>query len=174
MAVFLLGIFLGYTLSTHQLTNIISLEFRVYSRLEGLKELDYDCNDLYRVSRHFDSLFTDLILLKTSYKDPDLYRAATELFYVLEYKHMKMAEKCGYKRVIYFRASNCVDCSSQEDVLAYVRSTRKDVIVYYFDLDVPSPILDHLARTYRVTGAPTLVVGDKVYRGFVPPGKIVD
>ncbi len=174
MAVFLLGIFLGYTLSTHQLTNIISLEFRVYSRLEGLRDLNYDCNDLYEVSRHFDHIFTDLVLLKTSYKDPDLYRAAMELFYVLEYDHMGMAEKCGYKRVIYFRSSNCVDCSSQEDVLAYIRSARKDIMVYYFDLDVPSPLLDHLVEKYGVTGAPTLIVDGRVYRRFVPPEEIVD
>jgi hypothetical protein len=74
--------------------------------------------------------------------------------------------------ILYFHDIDCKECSNQSIILDKIVSDYPEIRVYYFDLSTYTPALSTLASVFKVTGGPSLVIGDKLYVGFQSVAKV--
>jgi len=130
------------------------------------QELNAFAQKLTYTEENLNQNSSDLLRLKTYYT----------LLQIKDYLLMKkISLKCNTKPVfiLYFYSGNCPECEQQGYVLTYMREQYPNLRIYSFDYDLDNPALKTLISLYDLKGpAPTLVINDKVYNGFVDKDKL--
>ena len=69
--------------------------------------------------------------------------------------------------ILYYYSFPCQDCRLQEDALDKVKSIdREKILIYAVDKDVGNNLVQTLVKSHSIESAPSLVVGNDVYRGL--------
>lgn len=69
--------------------------------------------------------------------------------------------------ILYYYSFPCDTCGDQEAVLEHVKSLdRNRILTYAVDKDVNNSLVQTLVKSHDIRGAPSLVITNKVYRGF--------
>lgn len=189
--VFLFGILVGTVLNEKKTDEVFQLSQELqmktlgvevmYSILEGSVCEDADilsiADDLYEVSQRAEYMENLL-----GYDDPRIVDLKS-YYFILEAKHWLLAkqryEQC--RRVMepmhplnqsaalffYSNKGDCPRCDQQGTVLSYTKELYPGLMVYSFDINFESPVVDTLCRLYGVDSAPTVVVNGKVHEGYI-------
>lgn len=181
--VFIVGIFLGNTLSNDKLQTIDALQQDIAVRTIG-SELQYmllaehPCENI-----HANELSQELFEIgsKLAYMEEGLGTHNTDVlnlkryYSLLEIRHwlfLKKAQRecsAAYNLVLYFYSNegDCETCKQQGHVLNTIHRKYPAVNIYSFDINLNDPVLVSIKRMYNVTLPPTLIINNKTMSGFV-------
>ncbi len=77
--------------------------------------------------------------------------------------------------ILYYYSFPCEDCKSQEDVLDQVKPAAPDkILTYAVDKDVNNGLVQTLVKSHGIDYAPSVVLGNEVYKGLTEKGIIED
>lgn len=81
----------------------------------------------------------------------------------------ELNRRCGQEifAILYFHGGECDDCRRQSLVLDQLVSDFPGTRVYWLDRDVDTPAMKTLLSLYKIESAPTMVVDNKTYEGFI-------
>ena len=148
---------------------------------EYLNEMDVilnvsaaDCgeNILLRSSQILDEVGGKLNLLEKRFgKNDQRVLEQKELYSRLEVKHLEIIktteEKCGqnYTKIIFFY-SNIKPLDEESNRMGFILSSFKKlnsdkIMIYSFDYNLESSIINKLKRDYNITGAPIIVIDEQ-------------
>ena len=182
--VFLIGILVGYTLTSERTNYLEDIAYK--------QKLDYE-------SLQLQSLYLDLSatnascsifnkILETSLNDVRDAQAKIE-FYILESSaksyieikreyllaqirywllNQRIKENCQAEHVsvLYFYSNEeCTECGAQSTVLSYLKEKLKDkLLVFSIDADFrEESMVEILKQTYNITKIPSVVIEDTVF-----------
>ncbi len=98
------------------------------------------------------------------------------LLQVKDYLLMQeLSQKCDAKihSLLYFYSSGCDDCQKQGYVLTDFKKRYPETRIYSFDAKLDFSVINTFSSLYNFDGVyPSLVVEDKVYKGFVDSEKL--
>ncbi len=81
----------------------------------------------------------------------------------------KMNEKCKEQTntvLFFYTNTDCSECTKQGRVGPELKNAKQDVMIYAFDADLDSPVVEALRIKYGVSKYPTLVINGKKFEGF--------
>lgn len=78
--------------------------------------------------------------------------------------------------VLFYYSVPCPDCLQQGRILDELREENylEKASVYVLDKDIDHPLVKTLVKSHNVTIVPSIVVGDKVYQGFINKENLID
>jgi hypothetical protein len=132
------------------------------------------CSDslLFEASEKLDIIGAKLNLLETRFgKDDKRVIAQKNLYSELEYKHFQIVQSlrdnCNAKFLtILFFYSNLENDKSESERVGFILSSLKnkapgEVMIYSFDYNIDSGLLDKIKEEYGVSKAPSVLVNEK-------------
>ena len=81
---------------------------------------------------------------------------------------LSVRERCGQDiiPVLYFYSRDCKSCVEQGMVLDKLREFS-NALVYTIDINLDSDAVAVVKEAYGIGMAPSLIINDKIYRGFI-------
>lgn len=149
---------------------------------QAVKDLDnqliyFSCEDsvLFDVSEKLDNVGGFLGILEQRFgKDDSRVLEQKKIYTVLEYKHFqfisKFSEICdkNFSTILFFYSNNDEE-DDQSETTAYIitsfkKKSSKWVMVYSFDYNLDSKLIDYMKEEYNITFAPAVIVnGEKAF-----------
>lgn len=75
--------------------------------------------------------------------------------------------------ILYYYSFPCANCEAQEDTLNQVKSAAPDkILTYAVDKDVNNSLVQTLVKSHGIDYAPSVVLGNEVYKGLTEKGVI--
>ncbi|MBW3014959.1 thioredoxin family protein [Candidatus Woesearchaeota archaeon] len=181
--IFLLGILIGSYVTGLKLKALTGMQddlktqtLSVELQYEILKEDPCSAINYSKLTDELYNLGERLVFMENSlgWDDPNVLELK-EYFSLLELRHWLLIKKnnkvCGDKVVpiLYFYSNkgDCPKCEQQGFILTNVRRNFPEVRVYHFDMNIVNPAIDTVKGLYNVKSAPTVVVLDETFNGFV-------
>jgi len=181
--VFLIGYFVGNTISNIKLDNLSYLEQDI--RVDSLSnELVFAlaqaelCNDISSSSytKELADIGKRLVYMESlyGYNSQEVIRLKN-YYSLLQIRHWmlftEMNKKCGYNTslVLYFYTNyGCNDCTDQGLVLTNIYRSRPFFNIYSFEYAINNSATNYLQTVYNISKdrLPTLVINGDVYYGF--------
>lgn len=190
--VFLFGILLGSSLNAEKVDEVYQLSKELQMRTLGV-DVEYEiledslcssgdilslADDLYEVSEKTEYMENTLGYDNENIKELKAY------YFVLEAKHWLLAKKryetCSMQLggleplnrsvILYFYSNegDCPKCGEQGTVLSYIKELYPGLMVYSFDLNFDSPVVDLYKGLYNIESqAPVLILNENVHEGYL-------
>jgi len=138
---------IGKNLSCESLSALVS------DTTKKVRELGKDLEEVK--GKDFDSLRRDYALLSTK-------------AWILN-NYVKERCKRDVAVILYFYSVPCSDCIEQGHILDNLSEERfKDkIIIFVLNSDLDEPIVNLLKKSHNVTETPTIVIGERTYRGLI-------
>lgn len=189
IVIFITGILVGSLMTGKKVTKIYESERELTTQflVQDLRntlllsepckfvESKFVSGELFEIGRRLGALERE----KGS-SNPDVlslkkYYTALELNDLLYFRQVN--NRCGKKFILnlFFYSNNperCGKCNDQGLVLAYARTKHENIRTYSFDVDLDSPLIEHLKELYGVTDVPSTVFNEKVYSGFLSDDEV--
>ena len=176
--VFLLIFAISYSISYFELQRVSNLQTGVgYDIFED--KLDYSffninicgTESFEKVSQDlgFQGRIIDDLERKFGKQDEDvLFRK--QFYSLIELEHFEFVKtynaKCGNKidTILFFYSNNASQIEDSEEagrILGVAASRNENLIIYSFDVDLDSDLVDKLEKKYNITGSPVAVINEK-------------
>jgi len=93
-----------------------------------------------------------------------------QFYSLIELEHFEFVktynEKCGNKidTILFFYSNNASEIEDSEEagrILGVVSSRNDNLIIYSFDIDLDSDLVDKLEKNYNITDPPVAVINEK-------------
>ena len=98
-----------------------------------------------------------------------------QFYSLIELEHFEFVktynEKCGNKidTILFFYSNNASEIEDSEEagrILGVVSSRNDNLIIYSFDIDLDSDLVDKLEKNYNITNPPVAVINEKAKIGL--------
>ncbi len=176
---FLLVFGISYSLSYFELQRISGLQtssgydiFKDKLDFSFFNEPICDTDSFEKVSQDlgFQGRIIDDLEQKLGKQDENvLFRK--QFYSLIEIEHFEFVkifnEKCRQKinTILFFYSNNESEASASEEagrILGVVSSRNENLMIYSFDIDLVSELVDKLEKKYNVTDSPVAVINEKV------------
>ena len=176
--VFLLVFAISYSVSYFELQRVSNLQVGVgYDIFKD--KLDYSffkenicgTESFEKVSQDlgFQGRIIDDLERKFGKQDEDVL-LRKQFYSLIELEHFEFVktynEKCGNKidTILFFYSNNASEIEDSEEagrILGVVSSRNDNLIIYSFDIDLDSDLVDKLEKNYNITDPPVAVINEK-------------
>lgn len=177
--VFLLIFAVSYSISYFELQRVSNLQVGVgYGIFED--KLDYSlfnasiCNEesFDKVSQDlgFQGRIIDDLERKLGKQNEDVL-LRKQFYTLVELEHFEFVKtynaKCGNKidTILFFYSNNVSQLEASEEagrILSVVSSRDENLIIYSFDIDLNSDLVNKLEKNYNITDSPTVIINNKI------------
>ena len=186
--IFVIGLIIGNQISAIKLENIdelsenlkidtmaIELQYLLVSE-EPCKTFNSTplTEELYEIGTKLDYMENRLGNDNPSVLQMKEYYSMLELRHWLFVKKTKKECEINRTYILYFYSNegDCQTCEEQGYVLSYLHKKYPEMNIYSFDINIDNVALNTIKRAYNVVTAPTLLINDKNYEGFMSARKI--
>lgn len=180
--IFLLVFAISYSISYFELQRVSNLQVGVgYDIFKD--KLDYSFfNESICDKESFDKISQDLSfqgriiddLEKKLGKQNEDVLLRKQFYALIELEHLEFVKaynaKCGNKidTILFFYSNNNSELKESEEagrILGAVYSRNENLIIYSFDVDLSSNLVDKLENRYNITKTPMIVINEKTKVG---------
>lgn len=179
------GIFIGTQISNSNVSEMqkdIELMQMEYSTLETLMLLGNMANvscDIYDKQIINFGVQTDNFGRKLEFMEPRVGKDDPEIqrmkstYWIMELRDfliLRQVEiKCGrhHDTILYFHRAGCEMCEYQGKTLKLIKTDYPEIMIYSFDMNSSNLIIQSLNEVYGIEEAPSIVVNDRTYTGFI-------
>jgi hypothetical protein len=125
--------------------------------------------ELYEIGTRLDFMENKLGSNNPSVLHQKEYYSMLELRHWLLVKRTKKECNMNTTHILYFYSNkgDCPRCEEQGYVLSYLHKKYPALNIYSFDINIDNVALNTIKRVYKVTEAPTLLIDDEAYYGFM-------
>ena len=181
--VFLLVFAISYSVSYFELQRVSNLQVGVgYDIFKDKLDYSFFKEDICgtesfeKVSQDlgFQGRIIDDLERKFGKQDEDVL-LRKQFYSLIELEHFEFVktynEKCGNKidTILFFYSNNASEIEDSEEagrILGVVSSRNDNLIIYSFDIDLDSDLVDKLEKNYNITNPPVAVINEKAKIGL--------
>jgi len=179
--IFLIGIFLGQTISYYNLYELKYSQENILSDMIGY-ELSYSflpkknlCNVSFKEFLNERENLGELVgslESKLGPKNPEvlLEKERYHLHQIREYLFFKDLKKycnSSYPLILYFYSHPCDECIAQGYILNTLSRKYNITTIYAIDYDIDNPVIKLTKKLYNITSTPSLIINEKAYSGLI-------
>ncbi len=98
------------------------------------------------------------------------YLLANIRYWLLIKRYKEECNNSDVVTILYFFSNDCRDCPDQGVILTYYKKLYENKLLVFpinVDLEKDEPLITSLRMYYNISSYPTIVIGDKAYRGVV-------
>jgi hypothetical protein len=188
--IFFSGFVGGYFLTSGKVSQLTELQNEIYTQslsLDALFDLASEnlCDEegLIPINNQLNELGDKLTIIEEDARRSLEAQLLAEQYVALEVKHFLLINEINkvcskkYSTVLYFfspERSECSDCSAQGTLLTEAKRSNPELMIYSFNWNIDSPVVNRLLSDYDVNGIPTLIINGKKFEGIMSPQEIVD
>jgi len=190
LLIFFSGFVGGYFLTSGKISQLTELQNEIYTQslsLDALFDLASEnlCDEegLIPINNQLNDLGNKLTIIEEDTSRSLEAQLLAEQYIALEVKHFLLIkdinQECGnrYSTVLYFFAPNrieCSECTAQGALLTEVKEEIPELMIYSFNWNVDSPVVDRLLLDYDVDTIPTLVINGKKFESILGTQEIIN
>lgn len=185
--IFFTGILLGTILNKNKVDSVreMSEELRISTMSSEIEfailaenpcvvtDLEFLSDDLHQLSLKVDYMENQLGSQNKDVKE------VKNFYSIIQLRHWilmtKIKEQCEIEteNIIYFYSNlgDCDECSDQGYILSHLKRTN-NVNIYSVDINTNNNAVRTLKQVYGIKSAPTLIIGNEVYEGFLTLNQI--
>jgi len=188
--IFFSGFVGGYFLTSGKVSQLTELQNEIYTQslsLDALFDLASEnlCDEegLIPINNQLNELGDKLTIIEEDTRRSLEAQLLAEQYVALEVKHFLLINEINkvcnkkYSTVLYFfspERSECSDCSAQGALLTEAKRSNPELMIYSFNWNIDSPVVNRLLLDYDVDGIPTLVINGKKFEGILSPQEIIN
>lgn len=188
--IFFSGFVGGYFLTAGKVSQLTELQNEIYTQslsLDALFDLASEnlCDEegLIPINNQLNELGDKLTIIEEDTQRSLESQLLANQYVALEVKHFllinKINQACNkkYSTVLYFfspERNECSDCAAQGVLLTEVKRANPELMIYSFNWNIDSPVVDRLLLDYDVSGIPTLIINGKKFEGMMSSQEIID
>ena len=190
LLIFFSGFVGGYFLTSGKVSQLTELQNEIYTQslsLDALFDLASenlcDAKGLIPINNQLNELGNKLTIIEEDASRSLEAQLLAEQYIALEVKHFllinEINQECGkkYSTVLYFFSPDrveCSNCAAQGALLTEVKKQMPELMIYSFNWNVDSPVIDRLLLDYEVDTIPTLVINGKKFEGILGAQEIIN
>jgi len=190
LLIFFSGFVGGYFLTSGKVSQLTELQNEIYTQslsLDALFDLASenlcDAKGLIPINNQLNELGNKLTIIEEDASRSLEAQLLAEQYIALEVKHFllinEINSECGekYSTVLYFFSPDrveCSNCAAQGALLTEVKEQMPELMIYSFNWNVDSPVIDRLLLDYDVDTIPTLVINGKKFEGILGTQEIIN
>ncbi len=188
--IFFSGFVGGYFLTSGKVTQLTELQNEIYTQslsLDALFDLASEnlCDEegLIPINNQLNELGDKLTIIEEDTKRSLESQLLANQYVALEVKHFllikEINQECGekYSTILYFFApdrNECTTCAAQGALLTEVKEQKPELMIYSFNWNIDSPVVERLLLDYDINNIPTLVINGETFEGMLSPQEIID
>lgn len=181
--IFVIGMVVGSYISEKKLNTIDELQQdlakrTISSELQYVLVAEHPCQSINstQLTKELFDIGTKLDFMESKLGKENKEVIKLKGYYsLLEIRHWlllkKAREECqlNYDLILYFYSNkgDCDDCEQQGFVLSTLHKEYPNINIYSFDVNIDDPALNGIKEIYKVEEAPTLVVNNQTFHGFM-------
>jgi len=190
LLIFFSGFVGGYFLTSGKISQLTELQNEIYTQslsLDALFDLASenlcDTKGLIPINNQLNELGNKLTIIEKDTSRSFEAQLLAEQYVALEVKHFLLIkdinQECGkkYSTVLYFFSPDrgeCSNCAAQGALLTEVKEQMPELMIYSFNWNIDSPVIDRLLLDYDVDTIPTLVINGKKFEGILGTQEIIN
>jgi|TARA_B100000315_G_C14505173_1_gene554239 hypothetical protein len=190
LLIFFSGFVGGYFLTSGKVSQLTELQNEIYTQslsLDALFDLASenlcDAKGLIPINNQLNELGNKLTIIEEDTSRSLEAQLLAEQYIALEVKHFllinEINQECGkqYSTILYFFSpdrTECSNCAAQGALLTEVKSSTPELMIYSFNWNVDSPVIDRLLLDYDIDTIPTLVINGKKFEGILGTQEIIN
>lgn len=190
LLIFFSGFVGGYFLTSGKISQLTELQNEIYTQslsLDALFDLASEnlchAEGLIPINNQLNELGNKLTIIEKDTSRSFEAQLLAEQYVALEVKHFLLIkdinQECGkkYSTVLYFFSPDrgeCSNCAAQGALLTEVKEQMPELMIYSFNWNIDSPVIDRLLLDYDVDTIPTLVINGKKFEGILGTQEIIN
>ena len=190
LLIFFSGFVGGYFLTSGKISQLTELQNEIYTQslsLDALFDLASEnlchAKGLIPINNQLNELGNKLTIIEEDTSRSFEAQLLAEQYVALEVKHFLLIkdinQECGkkYSTVLYFFSPDrgeCSNCAAQGALLTEVKEQMPELMIYSFNWNIDSPVIDRLLLDYDVDTIPTLVINGKKFEGILGTQEIIN
>lgn len=190
LLVFFSGFVGGYFLTSGKVTQLTELQNEIYTQslsLDALFDLASEnlCDEegLIPINNQLNELGDKLTIIEEDTERSLESQLLANQYVALEVKHFllinEINQECGekYSTILYFFSpdrNECSSCAAQGALLTEVKEQKPDLMIYSFNWNIDSPVVDRLLLDYDINNIPTLMINGEKFEGILGTQEIID
>ena len=190
LLIFFSGFVGGYFLTSGKISQLTELQNEIYTQslsLDALFDLASenlcDAEGLIPINNQLNELGNKLTIIEEDTSRSFEAQLLAEQYVALEVKHFLLIkdinQECGkkYSTVLYFFSPDrgeCSNCVAQGALLTEVKTQMPELMIYSFNWNIDSPVIDRLLSDYDVDTIPTLIINGKKFEGILGTQEIIN
>ncbi len=190
LLVFFSGFVGGYFLTSGKVTQLTELQNEIYTQslsLDALFDLATEnlCDEegLIPINNQLNELGNKLTIIEEDTKRSLESQLLANQYVALEVKHFllinEINRECGekYSTILYFFSpdrNECSNCAAQGALLTEVKEQKPALMIYSFNWNIDSPVVDRLLLDYDINNIPTLIINGEKFEGILGTQEIID